>query len=328
MGMKLAERIIEGERIESVEELLALVENTPRESLFEATHTITRTLCGEGFDTCAIINVKSGRCSEDCKWCAQSSHFATGVTWHDVLPWEAIRPLASENARWGIKRLSLVASGRRPSPKEVTQYAARYRALREAFPHMSLCASMGLADKPTLQVLFEAGCSTYHCNMESAPSFFSQVCTTHTQAEKEATLRGAKEVGMRCCSGGIIGMGESRAQRAELALYLHSLGIESIPINVLHPIPGTPLAKQAPLDDEEFLLAVALFRLANPRAFLRFSGGRAQYDEALQQRALYVGMNAAITGNLLTTKASDTERDAELFRAAGYRADMPTDWVT
>lgn len=326
MNMNLAEKIVGGYRIKSVEELLEIVEHTPREELYEITHKITRTLCGDGFDTCSIINVKSGLCSEDCKWCAQSAHFNTHCETYDVLHDDKILPLAKHNAELGIKRFSLVGSGKRPTREEIDQYVERYHRLRKELPNLTLCASLGLADRETLQRLYDAGCSTYHCNMESAPSFFSTLCSTHTQKQKEETLQAAKEVGMRRCSGGIIGMGESREQRAELALYLQSLGIESIPINILHPIAGTPLEHTEPLGSEEILLTFCLFRLANPTAFLRFSGGRAQLTEEVQKKALYIGINAAITGGLLTTTASVTERDMVLFKEMNYQTDKPTDW--
>ncbi|MDN4753603.1 biotin synthase BioB [Porphyromonadaceae bacterium W3.11] len=324
--MNIADKIIGGYRINDIDELLSIVEQTPREELYEVTHRITRELSGNGFDTCSIINVKSGLCSEDCKWCAQSGHFNTHCETYDALPPEQVLPLAKHNYELGIKRFSLVASGRRPTKKEEEDYVETYERLRGELPNMHLCASLGLAKKETLAALYEAGCTTYHCNMESAPSFFPTLCSTHTQKQKEETLQAASEVGMRRCSGGIIGMGESRRQRAELALYLHSLEIESIPINILHPIPGTPLGNEIPMDFDEVLLSICIFRLANPTAFLRFSGGRAQLTEEVQKKALYIGINSAITGGLLTTTASVTERDMVLFKEMDYDTKKETDW--
>ena len=323
--MNIAERIIGGERITSQEELLRIVEETPREELYEACHQITRALCGDAFDTCSIINVKSGRCSEDCHWCTQSGHFKTNCESYPVLPSEEVQALAKHNAEVGIKRYSLVASGKRPTRDEVATYCEMYREI-DRNCRLHLCASLGLATKEALQSLREAGCTTYHCNMESAPSYFPTLCSTHTQAEKIETLQNAQAVGMRRCSGGIIGMGESRAQRVEFALFLASLGIESIPINVLHPMPGTPLQDQPHLSADEILLAICIFRLANPTAYLRFSGGRALLSTEVQKKALYIGINAAITGGLLTTTASIAERDMELFANAGYDTKAPTNW--
>ncbi len=323
--MNIAERIIGGERITSEEELLRIIEETPRKELYEFCHTITRTLCGNAFDTCSIINVKSGRCSEDCHWCTQSGHYHTSCDNYPVLPPSEVLALGKHNDEVGIKRYSLVASGKRPITKEVSAYVAMYRELRKK-TNLHLCASLGLIGKDDLQALKDAGCTTYHCNMESAPSYFPHLCSTHTQDEKAATLKAAGEVGMRRCSGGIIGMGESLAQRAEFALFLASMGIESIPINMLHPMPGTPLEHQRVMTADELLLTICLFRLANPTAFLRFSGGRALMDIDTQKQALYIGINAAITGGLLTTTASVAEKDMELFRQAGYDPTAPTTW--
>lgn len=325
-SMDIANKIIGGYRIKEVGELLEIIEGTQRQELYDISHKITRKLCGDGFDTCSIINVKSGLCSEDCKWCAQSGHYNTGCETYEALEMDKILSLARYNSEKGIKRFSLVASGKRPLKKEALRYVEGYKKLKKEIPGMTFCASLGLADKEVLAALYEAGCTTYHCNMESAPSYFSTLCSTHTQEDKEKTLEAAYEVGMRRCSGGIIGMGESREQRAELALYLHSLGIESIPINILHPIPGTPLGNCVPLDPDEVLLAIVIFRLANPTAFLRFSGGRAQLTREVQQQALYIGINSAITGGLLTTTASITEKDMTLFEEMNYDTRKATDW--
>ncbi|MDO5035453.1 MAG: biotin synthase BioB [Porphyromonas sp.] len=322
----LADKIIEGWRFESADELLAAVEQLPRKELYEACHRITRSLIGNGFDTCSIINVKSGRCPEDCKWCAQSAHNRTNCDEYGILPPERVREQALHNQGQGIKRFSLVASGRRPSPKEVDKYVEILEGIKKEGEKLELCASLGLASEEALIRLRDAGCTTYHCNIESAPSYFPHLCSTHTQAEKEETLRAARKVGLRLCSGGIVGMGESRQQRAEMAMYIHSLGIESIPINILHPISGTPLEHQEPMEGDEVLLTIALFRLANPTAFLRFSGGRALLTPEVQRKALYIGINAAITGDLLTTKASVTEQDMALFEEMEYDTKKVTDW--
>lgn len=323
--MNLAEKIIGGYRFEDIDTLLNYVETTPREELYEVCHQITRSVMGDGFDTCSIINIKSGQCPEDCKWCAQSGHFKTDCEVYGILPQKVATAQATYNKKKGIKRFSLVASGRRPLPKEMTAYINILKETRKN-TDVHLCCSLGLATEEQLKALFEAGCTTYHCNMESAPSFFSNLVSTHTQKEKEKTLAAARKVGMRVCSGGIIGMGETRRQRVEMALYLSSLGIGSIPINILHPIKGTPLGDRIPLDAEEVLLGISIFRLANPTAYLRFSGGRALLDLETQKKALYIGINSAITGDLLTTRASVTEQDMYLFQEMKYDTTIETTW--
>lgn len=321
----LAEEIIEGRRLRTLEEVKEVLSKYPIEELYEASHLITIALHGDGFDTCSIINVKSGLCSENCKWCAQSGHFQTGCKTYPILSKEECAEQALHNRTKGIKRFSLVASGKRPSDQDIDTYSEIFKYMRQE-TDISFCASLGLASEEQLRKLHAAGVSTYHCNMESAPSHFPTLCTTHTQKQKEDTIAAARKVGMKVCSGGIIGMGESRDQRIEFALYLQSLGIHSIPINILQPIPGTPLEKTSLLSAEELLMAVVIFRLINPTAYLRFSGGRAQMTPELQKRALYIGINAAITGDLLTTTASVTDEDMKLFREMNYNTRKETTW--
>ena len=323
--MNIFDQIIEGYRIEDSEELLHILDTNSADTLYEGCHKVTRALCGDGFDTCSIINVKSGKCPEDCQWCAQSAHYDTGCDTYGILSPETCATHAKSNRDMGIKRFSLVASGRRPSRFDVQKYGEIYTHIGHK-TDIHLCASLGLADEETLRELYTAGVTTYHCNLETAPSYFPKLCTTHTQDAKIETLKAARRVGMKACSGGILGMGESRDQRVEFALLLHSLGIESIPLNFLHPIPGTPLGEHPIMSDEEMLETVVLIRLSNPTSFLRFAGGRKNFSDRAIRDALYVGINAAITGDLLTTVASETEQDMIMFAECGYDTSAPTDW--
>jgi len=321
---RLKEQVLSGKPIDEAEALL-LSEVQDKEALYEAAHAITQHYMGNRFDTCSIVNAKSGNCSENCKWCAQSKYYPTKADIYPLLPETEIVTHAKSSEAYEIKRFSLVTSGRRTSQRDLDTICASVRAIKREIS-LKCCASLGLLTKEQLVQLKESGVENYHCNIESAPSYFPNLCTTHTIGEKTATLLAAREAGMRLCSGGIIGMGETMAHRIEMALYLRRLGVLSIPINLLQPIEGTPLMGTVPLTDNELLTTVALFRFINPKAYLRFSGGRSLMSEAVQRKALSVGINAAIMGDLLTTVASQTADDRLLFASAGYALDQDTDW--
>ena len=190
--------------------------------------------------------------------------------------------------------------------------------MRVAAGRIHLCASLGLVDEPSLAKLKAAGLQRLHCNLETAPSHFGSLCTTHTTAEKLATIRAARRLGFEICSGGIIGMGETDAQLVEFAFALKEIAPDSIPVNILDPIAGTPLGTRPPLDFGRILDSIAILRLVNPRTPLRFAGGRRLLTDEQAAEAIAVGIDAGIQGPLLTTPGKDYADDRQLALAAGY----------
>lgn len=312
---ELKQKVLEGGQI-SREEALALAGNEDKEKLYQAAGEIRERCVGWGFDMCSIVNARSGRCSENCKWCAQSAVFKTGVREYDLIGEEECVELARQSAAYGVSKFSFVTSGRALPDRYVDSLCAYARRICAEVP-IRLCASMGLLKREQLERLKAAGVVRYHCNLETSRRFFGTLCTTHTTDEKIATIRAAREAGMEVCSGGIIGMGETMEDRVELALLLRELNVASIPLNVLNPIPGTPLENMPPLSDEEVLTTVAVFRFIHPRAYLRFAGGRALIAH-IEERAIRAGVNAAIVGDLLTTVGSKVQKDCEKVKRLGY----------
>lgn len=301
----------------SIENIKEFIASMPRKELYELAHRTTRKYLGNRFDSCSIINAKSGNCSENCKWCSQSVFSRCNIEKYPLVSADRAVKEGLYNSSFGIKRFSLVTSGKRVSKKEIDEICKIVKALKETGKIIP-CVSLGLIDEEDMFKLAEAGATRYHCNMESSPSYFGELCTTHTQEEKIKTLKAAEKAGLSLCSGGIIGMGETLDDRIELALLLRDLNVKSIPINFLNPIKGTPLQDAKPLTEDEILTTIAIFRLINPTAFLRFAGGRALISKEIQEKALYIGINAAIMGDMLTTLGNSAKNDIAMFKSAGY----------
>ncbi len=313
---KLLDKVLVGDSLTD-EEAYLLCDVPDAEALYDAASQITRRFVKPVFDPCSIINARSGNCSENCKWCAQSGHFHTSAEHYPLLPTDEIMKQARYDAAKGVKHFSLVTSGRGMRGAQLQQLCSSVQAVREN-TSLELCCSLGLLGYDEMVSLRQAGVSRYHCNLETAPSYFAELCTTHSIDDKLATIEAARRAGLEVCSGGIIGMGESRLQRMELALTLRRVHPVSIPINILNPIPGTPLEHVELISDEEILRTVAMFRFVHPTADLRFAGGRKRLSRQTQMQAMRIGVNSAIVGDLLTTIGSQIDADMAMAAEAGY----------
>ena len=312
--MKIAEKIIGGQRLTPDDDLKFLL-TTPLEELQAGAALIQKKFCGNHIDLCTIINGKSGRCSENCKYCAQSARHKTGIDEYDFLPTEKILKVALANERAGVNRFSIVTSGRALDGKNFERAIETYKVLRNILK-IDLCASHGILSGEQLQRLKAAGVKRYHHNLETSRRFFPHICTTHTFEDRINTIKLAQEVGLEVCSGGIIGMGETWQDRIDLAFELAALEIKSIPINILTAIKGTPLENLKTLSPEEILRTIAIFRYINPTANVRFAAGR-KFLPDNGSSALLNGASAAITGNMLTTPNNNVQSDLKLFAELG-----------
>ena len=315
----LKEQVLAGRQI-TREEALALAE-MPLEELCAAADEIRRFFCGDKFDLCTIVNGKSGKCSENCKYCAQSASYHTAVETYPLLDTEALLEQAQYSQSRGVHRYSIVTSGRNLNAQEVSQACGSIRKIKESLD-ISICVSFGLLEEADFQKLRQAGASRVHNNLEASAGYFPQVCTTHTQQDKIRSIEAARKAGMEVCSGGIMGLGESMEDRIDLAITLRELQIKSVPVNMLNPIPGTPYENNPRLTEEDMCRIVAIFRFLLPDAFIRLAGGRGLMEDQ-GRRCFYSGANAAITGDMLTTSGITIQRDLEILKELGYQVQIP-----
>lgn len=299
------------------EEALGLMD-APLEELCQAADQLREHFCGDRFDLCTIVNGKCGKCSEDCKYCAQSAHYHTSLEEsYPLLSTEELMKGAAENKRQGVLRYSIVTSGRKLSDREVDQVCESIWAIREQVG-IEVCVSFGLLGEEAFRKLKEAGASRVHCNLESSRRYFPQVCTTHTYDEKIETMKAAQRAGLSVCSGGIIGLGETMEDRIDMVLTARELGVKSVPVNLLNPIPGTPYEHNPILTEDELRPVVAIFRFLIPDGNIRLAGGRGLLEDK-GARCFCSGANAAISGDMLTTAGITVGRDVEMLHKLGYQ---------
>ncbi len=313
--LKLADEIIEGKRLSREDDLDFFV-TCNLNDLCAGADKIREACIGDRVDLCSIINGMSGRCPEDCKYCAQSAHNHTDCEVYDFLPEEKIMEACKTNEKEGVDRFAIVTAGRALSGEEFDKAIKAYERMNKECD-IELCASMGFLSADQLHRLHEAGVTSYHHNIETSRRNFSNICSTHTYDMKIETLKKVKAEGMYACSGGIIGMGESWEDRIDMAVSLAEVGVDSIPINALMPIKGTPLENLESLTEDEILRTIAMFRYINPEADIRLAAGRALMKND-GEMAFKSGASATITGNMLTTVAAATiQSDRKMLQNIG-----------
>lgn len=290
---------------------------TGQQMLRQGAEEIRQHFCGDRADLCAIVNAKSGRCAENCAFCAQSQHHQTSAPVYPLQQPQQLVAAAKRAEQNGARCFSLVTSGTRVLPGE--EFETLLHTIEQIATQCDLSpsVSLGFLDPQTARQLVNAGCVTYHHNLETAPSFFPQVCTSHPYQQAIDTIVVAQQAGLRVCSGGIFGMGESWAQRIELGCLLRELGIDSVPLNFLTPVVGTPLEQQPPLSVDDCLTTISLFRYLLPQARISVCGGR-QYQLKTRQNEIFkAGASGMMIGDFLTTAGSSLTGDQQLLEQAG-----------
>lgn len=312
--LHLRKSIMQGHVISREESLQLYHEDL--HTLLTSANDLREYFCQNRFDLCSIINGKSGRCTEDCKFCAQSSAHSADVEIYPLLDDSTIHQEGIYNRRKGVLRYSVVTSGRSLNDSEVDALCETYRSLHKS-SDISLCASHGLLSYDQFVRLKDSGVSRYHNNLETSRRYFPTICTTHTYEEKIRAIRDAQRAGLTVCSGGILGLGETVQDRIDMALELRNLGVKSIPVNVFHPIPNTPFESKPIISYEEVLRTIAVFRFIHPDSAIRLAGGRGLLPDK-GECAFISGANAAITGNMLTTSGITIDDDISMIHRLKY----------
>lgn len=316
MLKKLRTKIENGERID-LTEATRLMDFKGHEcmELFSLANYF-RTKLGDRVDLCSIINAKCGLCPEDCKFCAQSAHNDTEITTYPLMNEEEILSMAQMMEEEGAARFCIVTSGKELNGEDFENILSSLRIIRKE-TGLSVCISSGVLTDERALVLKRAGATRIHHNLETSRNFFNKICTTHTYDEKIKTIYVAKNAGLEVCCGGIIGMGESVSDRLELAFTLRNLDVDSIPINILDPIKGTPIGIEKPIEPLEILKTISVFRLILPEKNIRVAGGREKNLRDLQSLCLLAGANGLLLGNYLTTEGRMPGDDIQMITDLG-----------
>lgn len=311
---ELKDKVLNGYSV-SKEDALNLID-VHLDELSNSANEIRKSFCSNKFDICTIINVKSGRCTEDCKFCAQSNFHNTDIDIYPLIDSEELKKQTLAIVNSGIKRVSYVASGKQLKDGEIQELANTVQKIKKEHD-VNICVSLGFLNQNQLHKLKVAGVDRIHNNLETSPNYFKEICTTHNIKDKLATLKLIENEELCICSGGIFGLNESFEDRIDLAILLRDLGIKSIPVNVLNPIPGTSLENNKILFTDEVCRIVAILRFILPDSFIRLAGGRALLENK-GKKCFISGANAAISGNMLTTGGITIESDLAMLKDLGY----------
>lgn len=300
-----------------INKLLELYE-LPLDELVEMSANITSENFNNEVEFCSIISAKTGKCEENCKYCSQSAHNKAKVHAHPLLSIEEVKKAALSAKENGASRFCIVTSGRAPSNEDFEKILEMIREVHK-IKGLHTCCSLGILDEKQIKQIKEAGVERYNHNLNTAESYHKEICTTHDFQNRIDTVKLIQKYGIEACTGGIIGMGETRRQRAEMAVELAQLNPASVPINFLNPIEGTPLEHmESEIDEEEILRTICIFRLALPKSLLRYAGGRTtRFSDEYQKLGIKAGINALLVGNYLTTTGSTPQQDLELVNTAG-----------
>ncbi|MHB1398402.1 MAG: biotin synthase BioB [Trichloromonadaceae bacterium] len=314
---ELADRVLAGQSLNATDAMTILrAKGAELTAILAGAHRLREQSFANRIELCSIINAKSGRCAENCAFCSQSAHHATNAPVYPLKSLEEILAGAHKAAAEGSHCYGIVTSGTRPQAgEEMQRILTALRQIRDT-TRIEPSASLGILDTEMARSLAEAGCVTYHHNLETARSYFPLICTTHDYEDDVQTVRLAKQAGMKVCCGGIFGLGESLEQRAELAFTIRDLDVDSVPLNFLNPIAGTPLEQMRDLQPLDCLRIIALFRYLLPTKRISVCGGREPNLRDFQSWIFMAGASGTMVGNYLTTSGRDRDSDLQMFRDA------------
>lgn len=300
-----------------MEKLLKMYD-LPLDELVELSAKITKENFKNEIEFCSIISAKTGKCQENCKYCSQSASSKAKIHVHPLLPLEDVKSAALDAKKNGATRFCIVTSGRVPTGKDFENILEMISEVAK-IEGLHSCCSLGILSEEQVKQIKEAGCERYNHNLNTAKSYHKEICTSHDFEDRVNTVKLMQKYGIETCTGGIIGMGETRRQRVEFALELAELSPTTVPINFLNPIEGTPLEDhKTDIDEEEILRTICIFRIALPKSILRYAGGRTtRFSEEYQKLGIKAGINALLVGNYLTTTGTTPEHDMQLAEDAG-----------